>query len=81
MISQVGRISLENHKTLKGKQRKEVDGKVEEKEVDVALRFDFVIPMGSPFSAIYESLDEFRAEVEQMEKAQQEKAEKVPEKE
>jgi|GEM_PF-3871157 len=81
MISQVGKLSLENYKTLKGKQKEEIDGKIEEKDVDVTLRFDFVIPMGSPFSAIYESLDEFKAEIERMEKAQQEKAEEPAEKE
>jgi len=69
MISQTQRIALECYKEVKGFKDEEVDGKIEKKEVTVALRFDLVIPNGSPYTVVYEAIEDMRIEVERMEEA------------
>lgn len=62
---------------MKGVQRKEVDGVMEEKEVDVTLRFDLTVPMGAPYAAIHEAIKEFDEEVVRMEEASKRQAEEM----
>jgi len=74
MISHIGRVSLEAYKTVKGIQREEIEGEMTEKEVEVTLRFDYVIPIGSPYDLTLEVLEDIKKEVEEMRAKQQEAA-------
>lgn len=76
MISHIGRVSLEAYKTVKGIQREEIEGEMTEKEVEVTLRFDYVIPIGSPYDLTLEVLEDIKKEVEEM-RAKQQKAQRV----
>ena len=69
MISQTQRIALECYKEVKGFKDEEIDGKIEKKEVTVALRFDLVIPDRSPYAVVYEAIEDMRLEVKKMEEA------------
>jgi len=65
---------LEAYKTVKGIQREEIEGEMTEKEVEVTLRFDYVIPIGSPYDLTLEVLEDIKKEVEEMRAKQQEAA-------
>lgn len=81
MISHIGKVSLECYKTIKGKQREEVEGEIVEKDVEATLRFDFIIPMGSPFEIAKEVLQELLEEVNKMEETSQKQREQAEKKE
>lgn len=65
---------MEAYKTVKGIQREEIEGEMTEKEVEVTLRFDYVIPIGSPYDLTLEVLEDIKKEVEEMRAKQQEAA-------
>jgi len=75
MISHIGKVSLECFKTVKGLQKEEIDGKIQDKEVEVTLRFDFGIPMGSPYELVHEVLAELKEEVNKMQEMSKKQAE------
>jgi len=66
MISHTASRSLENYKEVKAIQKEMVDGKEQDKEIEVTLRFDFSIPLGAPYDVALEVLEEMKKEVETM---------------
>jgi len=76
MIAHVGKVSVETFKTVKVKQKEEVDGEVKEVEKEITVRFDFCIPMGSPYELAQEVLDDLKEELAKMEKETKEQADK-----
>ena len=79
MITQTGRINIENYKKVMVKQNEEVEGVTKEVEKEITVRFDLNIPMGAPYELIKEALGEYTAEIEQMEKDSKERADKAKE--
>ena len=80
MISQIGKVVLENVKTVKVARKEEVDGEMKETEKDVSIRFDFAIPMGAPYDLVHEVLSDFEAEVTSMQETSKKQAEAVAKK-
>ena len=66
MISHTANRSLENYKQMKAMQKEVVDGKEQDKEIEITIRFDFAIPLGAPYETALEVLEEFKKEVESM---------------
>lgn len=76
MINQIGRIALENFKEIEVTRKEEIDGKVEEKQEKATIRLDLIVPMACPYDLINEALDEFKAEIMDLQKASKERAQK-----
>ena len=66
MISHTANRSLENYKQMKAMQKETIDGKEQDKEIEITIRFDFAIPLGAPYDTALEVLEEFKKEVESM---------------
>ena len=75
MISHIGKVSLECFKNVKATQKEEVDGKLQDKEIEVTLRFELNIPMGSPYELVHEVLGELSEEVNKMQELSKKQAE------
>lgn len=81
MISQIGKVSLENMKQIEIIRKKEVEGKEEEVKESINVRFDFAIPMGVAYDTALEVLDEFKEEVKKMQEMALKRAEELKNKE
>lgn len=81
MISQTGKVSLEVFKTVKVTRKEEIDGEIKDNEVDANIRFDFGIPMGSPYDLVLEAVDELKEEVLKMQATSKKLAEEAKKKE
>lgn len=73
MINQIGRIALENFKEIEIIRKEEIEGEIQEKKEPATVRLDLIVPLACPYTLINEALDEFKAEIAQMQKVAQEK--------
>lgn len=79
MIAHVGKVSLEVFKTVQVKQKEEVDGEVKEVEKDLTVRFDFLIPMGAPYTLTHEVIADITEELKKMEEESKKQADSMKE--
>jgi len=75
MVSQYGNVVVEVVKNTTITRNVEVDGKVEEKKEEIGLRFDFSIPIGSPYDIAREALADIGKAIDEMEETSKKRAE------
>lgn len=67
MISQIGKVAIEVLKDVEVIQKVEKDGEIKEEKKEVAIRFEFLIPMGVPYETVHEAIDDVKKEITAME--------------
>lgn len=67
MAVQIGKVSIEVMREVEIVKNVEVDGKVEEIPEKINLRFDLLVPLGTPFEVLHGVIKEFDEVVTLME--------------